>query len=453
MTEVRGALEFAGLFLVLLLTAEVWARWLARTGRATPAHCEWTRKFVHLGGGVLALFLPHFVSRWETVLVLAGALAFGFILGRRLGLLASVDGVERRSRGTEYFPIAIFAVFVLSGERPWIYVSSILVLATADAFAALVGEHYGKFRYMVEDRWKTVEGSFSFFLLAFLAVHLPVLLMTDLPRLHCVLVAVLIALLATAFEAVSLGGKDNLFIPIGVCLLLRRCAAMPPEAIAVELAVFLAAAAALGFLSTRARTFNTGATILFLLFAQAVWTIGSITWLAPVILGIVSYTILRRFVVTPGSGDRIRVRVTLRAVTVPLLFLVLGVGVDDLDLFYPAYVAACSAVLAFTIWNHRCLFREERLVHDSWWNGLVALVSALVTLLTVAAVGEVFSIGTSAMVILGTVFVAVLNDIHMVRLGIACTQLRQDDFVIWGRTKQALTLLAGVPYLLARLLA
>lgn len=451
MTEVRGALEFAGLFLVLLLTAEVWARGLARTGRATPATCEWTRKFVHLGGGVLALFLPFFVSRWETVLVLAGTLALGFILGRRFGLLASVDRVARRSRGTEYFPIAIFAVFVLSGERPWIYVSSILVLSAADAFAALVGEHYGKFRYMVEDRWKTVEGSLTFFLLAFLAVHLPVLLMTDLPRLHCVFVAVLIALLATAFEAVSLGGKDNLFIPIGVCLLLRRCTAMSSEAIAVELAVFIAAAVILGFLSTRARTFNTGATILFLLFAQAVWTIGSIAWLAPVILGSVSYTIIRRLVVTPGSGDRIRVRVTLRAVSVPLLFLVLGIAADDLDLFYPAYIAACSAVLAFTIWNHRCLFREERHVHDSWLNGLVALLSAGATLLTVAAVGESFTAGTVALVIMGTLIVAVLNDIHMVRLGIDCTQLRQDEFVIWGRTKQALTLVAGVPYLVAAL--
>jgi dolichol kinase len=37
-------------------------------------------------------------------------------------------------------------------------------------------------RYEVEDEKKSLEGSLVFLVIAFLAIHLPVLLMTDLPR-------------------------------------------------------------------------------------------------------------------------------------------------------------------------------------------------------------------------------------------------------------------------------
>ena len=77
--------------------------------------------------------------------------------------------------------------------------------------------------YLVEvGTRKTVEGSVTFFLTSFLIVHLILLLGTSTGRLECVLIALLISIIVTVFEGVSLIGADNLFIPIGTMFILSK---------------------------------------------------------------------------------------------------------------------------------------------------------------------------------------------------------------------------------------
>ena len=205
--DLRGAVILGGVFVSLLILAELWRR----LGTPKPEH---TRKLVHLGGGVACLFFPFLIDSPWVVLAMALPLTGLFLAGAKLGFLKSLHGVARRSRGAEYYPLAVCLVFVLTRGRPWLYLSAVLVLAVADAFAALIGSRYGVVRYEVENETKSLEGSLVFLVIAFLAIHLPVLLMTDLPRPVCVLAALLVAALVTGFEAVSLEGADNLFVPL-----------------------------------------------------------------------------------------------------------------------------------------------------------------------------------------------------------------------------------------------
>ena len=137
---------------------------------------------------------------------MAATLAAVFALAARTDLLPSLHDVERKSRGVEYYPLAVALTFFLTQGRPWLYLAALLVLAIGDASAALVGSRYGRIRYEVEQSEKSLEGSAVFLLVAFLAIHLPMLLMTDLPRPICVLAALLVAILVTGFEAISLEG-------------------------------------------------------------------------------------------------------------------------------------------------------------------------------------------------------------------------------------------------------
>ena len=87
----RGG-AIAAIFLVIFGVAEGWRRF-----GDPPA--EWTRKLVHVGGGLVSLALPWLVRSHWTVLAL-GALLGAVLFGtRKLGLLPSVHGVERRSEG------------------------------------------------------------------------------------------------------------------------------------------------------------------------------------------------------------------------------------------------------------------------------------------------------------------------------------------------------------------
>jgi len=311
-----GAMLSGGVFLIVLVAAEAWAR----IGRPHP---EWTRKLVHVAGGLICLGFPFVLRSPWIVLALSATLSGVFALGAYTGGLRSLHGVTRRSRGAEYYPLAVTLVFLMALGRPWLYVASIMTLAVADAAAALVGSAYGRIRYEVDGSSKSVEGSLAFFMMAFWVIHIPLLLMTDLPRETCLLAAALVALLVTGFEAVSLGGADNLFVPIGVCAILARITTKPVPEIAFQLSSLLALLVVGSALIRRTRAFNTGATLTFVLFAYGAWSLGSPHWAVPILSGLALYILVRLLWITPDTVQ-VRVRILFRALVVPLILLVLA---------------------------------------------------------------------------------------------------------------------------------
>ena len=217
MTDVICASIISIIFLSLFVIAEI----LRKKG----AKAEMTRKFVHFGGAFVTIFFPFILTSHWTVLALAIGFALIMLFTKKFGWLQSVHGVMRKSDGAIYHPIAIYTCFLYSQilNQPMFYVISILILAISDALAALVGKSYGANEYLVEvGTRKTIEGSVTFFLTSFLIVHLILLLTTQTGRLESVLIALLISIMVTVFEGVSLKGADNLFIPIGTMFILSK---------------------------------------------------------------------------------------------------------------------------------------------------------------------------------------------------------------------------------------
>lgn len=359
--DLRGVAIISGIFSVILLTAEVWSR----SFRGKPEH---TRKLVHLGGGIVGLFLPFLIRSPLVVLLLTLSLSFLFALGGKTGLLKSIHGVARSSRGSEYYPLAIFLVFLISADRPWLYVSAVLVLAVADAFAALIGSRYGVIRYEVEDEYKSLEGSLVFLIVAFLAVHLPTLLMTDLPRGVVVMSALLVAILVTGFEAISLRGTDNIFVPVAVVFVLQKITAKPLSEIVYQNLSLLVIFIVVALVAWRFRTFNVGGTIAVVLFIFATWSLGSRRWSVPVFLGLGAFVLLRALLRNRGTiGEPLRVRVITHALLVPLLVLLAANLTSRYRFFYGPYVLAAVVVLALIWWDGR-----QRRGLLSGWNDYAA---------------------------------------------------------------------------------
>jgi phytol kinase len=143
-----------------------------------------------------------------------------------------IDAVERNdSLGEVYFPLGIAGLYILSGGDPLRFSIPILLLALADALAALIGIRYGQRHYTTAEGYKTVEGSLAFFITAFFSVHLPLLLFSETGRLETLLIALILGLLMMLVEAVAWRGLDNLFIPIIGFLLLNSLLAMGPGAL------------------------------------------------------------------------------------------------------------------------------------------------------------------------------------------------------------------------------
>lgn len=222
-----------GIVLVIsaLLTMMATVRWIGTHGNVHP---ELQRKSVHIGMGMITLSFPWlFNEPWPVVflavLAVAGLVGLKCVAPLKKGLGGPLHGVDRRSLGEIYFPLAVALMFILAGKTPVLYVVPILVLTLADAVAALIGVCYGSHPYSTSEGNKSAEGSLAFLFTAFCSTLIPVLLMTDVAWGKVVIGALVVGILVMLFEAVSVGGLDNLFIPVGCYGLLQSYRDMDGE--------------------------------------------------------------------------------------------------------------------------------------------------------------------------------------------------------------------------------
>jgi len=251
---------------------------------------ETARKSIHVAGGLGCLLFPFLVSSWITVLCLSVVFSVIFYLGENRNLLKALSSVKRNSCGSLLFPVAIFALFILSDGRLWLYVSSLLVLVLADTAAALAGTRFGQTLYeTVPGESKSLEGTLMFGVVGFLSVYLSLLTLSDIPHLTCILTALLMALLLAGLEAVSIGGTDNLLVPLATCFLLFKIPMKPQAEIFFQCLSLVAISFGLVLANRRYGTLKTRSLIIFILASFAAWSLGSAEWMIPIVVGFIAY--------------------------------------------------------------------------------------------------------------------------------------------------------------------
>lgn len=318
--------------------------WLVR--RRWNLHPELLRKGMHIGTGLICLCLPlWFATPWP-VLVLA-AVALIALLGLRLlpaegtGLASVLHGVGRRSAGELYFPLSVVALFMVTQDTVVFYLIPLLVLALADAVAALVGLRYGLSQYRAEEGYKSAEGSLAFFLVAFMASHVPLLLFTDMGRLDTLLLALIIGLLVMMLEAMAWRGLDNLFIPLGTWALLQTYSDASTAAL-VEVLVVTVLLIAVVLIWRKRTTLTDSSLFAAILVGYAAWAVGGPLWLLPPLALFLTYTGLLRLGRERVTHDVRAVGAITGAGLICLLAQVLVPG----ESFYVAWVSAFAAQLA-----------------------------------------------------------------------------------------------------------
>lgn len=339
--EILGGAVMVALFVTVIAIVEI----MARKGLLTP---ETARKSIHLSGGLGCILFPFAITSWITVLCLA--IIFGGILylGENRDMLKALSSVERKSLGSMLFPVAILALFVLSEGRLWLYVSSLLVLVLADTAAALAGVRFGNRRFeTVPGEWKSLEGSVVFGVVGFLAVYLSLLMLSDMPHLTCLLTALLMSLLLSGLEAVSIGGTDNLFVPLGTCFLLLKVPTKPQVEILFQSLSLVAIAISLYLLNKHYTTLRTRSLIIFILAGFAAWSLGSAEWMIPVAVGFVVYGQICSSC-EPLPSD-LTARVMLRPMYPPLFILFVANATWSFDFWFAPFIVAAATTSSLCI--------------------------------------------------------------------------------------------------------
>jgi phytol kinase len=197
------------LWLIIVgLIAEVARRW-------GNADSEITRKIVHIGmGNVIVLAWGLDVPAW---LGIAASVVFSAIalLSYRIPILPTINGVGRKSLGTFFYAVSIGVLIALFWESaPQIAALGVLVMTWGDGLAALIGQRWGTHRYTIGGIEKSWEGSLAMAVASF-GVSLLMLHLGGMSLGQASLIAIAIAVGATALEAFSRWGIDNLTVPLG----------------------------------------------------------------------------------------------------------------------------------------------------------------------------------------------------------------------------------------------
>jgi phytol kinase len=333
-----------GMWMAVLRLIQAWLR----------PHPEVVRKLMHVGMGLTVLAFPWlFDAVWPVLLVIVLSLvllaAVRFVSGLQARLGSVLGGVARQSLGEFYFAISVAALFVLSRGRPYeniLYCVPLLVLALADAVAALIGVTYGHSQYVTVDGNKSAEGSTAFFLAAFFSVHVPLLLATDVGRAETLLIGLVVGFLIMLFEAIAWRGLDNLFIPL-VCFLVLKIYLGPPclavAALAARVVVLLALFAFVLILRSRS-TLDASGLLAAALVGYLAWALGDWRWLVFPLALFLTYTLLSPR--TPVNSRRIHnVHAVMSVSAAGLIWLFLARTLNRPELLLP-YAIAFAANLA-----------------------------------------------------------------------------------------------------------
>lgn len=189
---------------------------------------ELTRKLVHIGAGMWVFGVLALFDTWQWGVLPFATFIGGNYLFYRRRMFRSMDS-PGSTPGTVYFALAITALFALlwrpqgPTDRAAVAVAAAMALTWGDALAALVGQRYGWHRYKVGRSTRSWEGSIAMLLATALAIFL---VLTRLPgsplsplgqpvgTTTALAAALLGALAATAVEAISPQGADNLSVPL-----------------------------------------------------------------------------------------------------------------------------------------------------------------------------------------------------------------------------------------------
>jgi uncharacterized protein (TIGR00297 family) len=250
---------------------------------------EFSRKLVHILTGVMILFTPFVFTSYQPLVWMALLFVMVTTLGIRSGRLKGIHDTRRKSYGTVFYPLTFLILVLCFWEsHKVIVISSMMILAFADAAAAIVGENLRcPHEYRLCGDKKSLEGSAVMFASSFLIITLILPLLGGIDGLNISWPAALwagfaVALIATAMEALSSSGSDNVSAPLGAAFVLHfLLTRTQPEN--VQFAIGLALALAMAVLSYKAKFLSASGSVGTFLLAALIFGTGGWAWTVPIL--------------------------------------------------------------------------------------------------------------------------------------------------------------------------
>ncbi len=213
--QIINLVNLSGIFLFLFATAEY-------IYHKFNCNAELTRKLVHVVAGLITMSFPLLFESIGPVLLLTSSFFAMLLFSKKFNFLPSINNIDRVSKGSFYFPIAVLCSFWVSLElsNPMMYYLPLLIMVIADPFACFIGTQLPIGKFKLGKSHKTLMGSLGFLLVSFI-ISFALLANTSIFEFdHVIINAFTIALGTCLAEAISGKGYDNITIPVTASIIL-----------------------------------------------------------------------------------------------------------------------------------------------------------------------------------------------------------------------------------------
>ena len=299
---------------------------------------------VKMAGPIILLF-PWILSSVNTVGFLCILFFLLLLIGKWTGWLSGVHSVKRETSGAYLYPFAVWLCFFLSKGDSLLFCLPVAILAIADAGAAIIGKKHGTHKYVVYDGQRSFEGSLTFFVLSF-SLSILFLSLAQKPGWpEMLLVALLLGLITTALEGISIIGLDNILIPYGGYLLLERALRSGLEELSGWFEGMLISSTLIMFSWKQVGLTEAGALSIFIAGSFA-WALGGWVWSAPLLslylLFVLLVLLLKQMPELPNPQKKYTLEDILPTVLGAMVFVLLYAHFQDKSLLIP-YITSLSA--------------------------------------------------------------------------------------------------------------
>lgn len=207
------------LFLLLLLALIIVTELLYRIFKASA---EQSRKFLHVSGGLMCLLFPSFFHSHWWLLPLITISFLLLLITYKMKMLPSVHQTKRSSIGSVLFPIPVYGCFLAAElmNNQLFYYLPITLLTISDTAAETGGNRWGHLSKQFFNGQKTLAGSLSFFFTSLVVVSCWFYFGYHWQIDSIIVTGLIIAVVSTITELITLRGWDNLSVPAVVVLIL-----------------------------------------------------------------------------------------------------------------------------------------------------------------------------------------------------------------------------------------
>jgi uncharacterized protein (TIGR00297 family) len=293
-----GLMLLAGMIILLGLTERLY--------RLYPQRAEALRKFIHIITGAAVLPAPWLFTSWLPIFIITMFFAMANFWSIQRGKLKSIHEVSRPSFGTVYYPLAFAILLLAFWDWNFMILSIALALmAFADAVAGIVASKIPN-RKILPLPWdkKSLQGSAAMLVCSALIIGSGFILFRgyhDLSLQHGFIIAMAIGLLATAAEALSYRGSDNLTVPLlaalGLYVILQP--EMQQQFLLGEILALIITS-----LAFAAKALDLSGTIAAFLIGTIIFGIGGWTFAIPLLLFFIGSSILSRLPQRDGAAAK-----------------------------------------------------------------------------------------------------------------------------------------------------